>query len=315
MIARVILSASDPHGDLDDAWLLRLSEAIARARPEIPIATCRVGSDLLEIAFDAAHWRSPSADLFVFDELVHAAERSGAFTLRINVAEDRRAARDVLEILTRYQRLAPRMNACGTTLRFARTLEKHKEMHDLTKPLVRADYNHAIDTWQWALRRNPDASVAVQLAALFHDIERLVTEADERTEHRAPDYQAFKDAHAKTGAALTRLTLGSLGWDSDIVARTSTLIEKHERPLGDPELRLLSDADALSFFSLNSWGYLAYFGPAQTARKIAYSLRRMRPAARDEINRMRLHPEVARMTDEALAELSMGAPAALQERG
>lgn len=301
MIDRVLLGVPGARGDLDEVWLLGLMEAIARALPGVALATGGV-SDHLEVALDTEHWRRADADLFAFDALMHAAEASQSFTLRINLAEDRSTARDVLQILTRYQRLLPLAGAGSRGPRFERTLEKHRELHDRTLPLVRADYDHAVDTWRWVLRRSPDACVAVELAALFHDIERLISEADERIEHRAPDYQAFKDAHARAGAALTRLTLGSLGWDGATIARATALVEGHERPGGDPDLLLLNDADALSFFSLNSWGYLAYFGPTQASRKVAYTLRRMRPAARQELSGMRLHPEIERMVDEALAQ-------------
>ena len=36
---------------------------------------------------------------------------------------------------------------------------------------------------------SPEADLAVQAAALFHDMERLLSEADFRIEHRAENYQ------------------------------------------------------------------------------------------------------------------------------
>src|SRR5436305_48053 len=88
------------------------------------------------------------------------------------------------------------------------------------------------------------------------------------------------------------------------LTRAARLIAGHERPPapGDPDaagLALLNDADALSFFSLNSVGYLDYFGPEPTRRKVAWTLRRLRPAARRHLAGMRLVPEVR----SALAEL------------
>jgi hypothetical protein len=46
---------------------------------------------------------------------------------------------------------------------------------------------------------------------------------------------------------------------------------------------------------LNSAGYLAYFGPAQTAAKVRYTLARLRPAARARLPRLRYCAEVARI--------------------
>jgi hypothetical protein len=55
-----------------------------------------------------------------------------------------------------------------------------------------------------------------------------------------------------------------------------------------PALQAINDADALSFFSFNSGGYLAYFGPAQTAAKVAYTRARMSEIARGELPALRL---------------------------
>jgi hypothetical protein len=168
----------------------------------------------------------------------------------------------------------------------------------VSKPLVRADYNHALDVWQWTLRLEASASLAVQLAALFHDVERLASEADARVEHLAPDYQQFKDAHARAGAAIARRVLLEAGVSSSTIDRAGLLVAEHERPSSDPEVALLNDADALSFFSLNSSGYADYFGPEPTRKKIAYTWNRMRPAARAKLASVRLREDVRQMLEE-----------------
>lgn len=63
-----------------------------------------------------------------------------------------------------------------------RLLRRHRSLHPADKPLVRADYRHALDVWQWVLRLDPEAGGAVQIAALFHDVERIFTEAESRSE-------------------------------------------------------------------------------------------------------------------------------------
>jgi hypothetical protein len=310
MIDSVVLSVGtdpEPPGELEEVFLFSVMEVVSRVFPGVQLSTGArsapgAPSTPREVTIAAVLWCRPDTDLFVFDRLIHAVEERGPFALRLDVENDCEAPRTALEILTRYQRLLPRSNASSRTPRFSRTLEVHRSLFDITKPLVRADYDHAIDTWRWVLRLEPAAGAAVQLAALFHDIERLVTESDVRIEHKAHDYRAFKNAHAKAGAELTRKTLSDLHWHGATLARAVELIEKHERGTGDPEMLLLNDADALSFFSLNSWGFLAYYGAAHTERKVAYTLRRMRPAAREEIRRVRLHPDVEAMVESALAD-------------
>jgi hypothetical protein len=194
----------------------------------------------------------------------------------------------LLGVLTRAQRCAERTNAASRTPTFRYALAAHGDLHDLSKPLVLADYRHAVDTWQWVLRLEPRAGLEVQLAALFHDVERLCSESDVRIEHSAPDYQAFKNAHAGAGADLARSLLRSQGVDAGVANRVGDLIRKHEQTGGDPELALLNDADALSFFSLNSDGFVSYFGPEHSQRKVRYTMGRLSPQNRWRLRTLRL---------------------------
>ena len=245
-------------------------------------------------------WESKFFNFYEMDALLdELAERTaGPFALLLVGKEDRLVG-FACEVLTRCQRLTDRRNEASRSPLFDQVLARHRTMHDLSKPLVRADYNHALDTWQWMLRLQPEAGLAVQLAALFHDVERLVSEADRRIEQHAADYQAFKEEHALRGAWMAGEVLARAGVDEETRRRVGRLISEHERPpeeerdLEAAEIALLNDADALSFFSLNSVGYLDYYGPEQTWRKVAYTLRRLRPAARRHLAGIRLRPEVA----------------------
>jgi hypothetical protein len=159
------------------------------------------------------------------------------------------------------------------------------------------------------LRLAPQASAELQAAALLHDIERLVSEADVRVEHHAPDYAAFKDAHAAAGAEMARAMCEPL-FGARSAARVALLVALHERPGRDEELALLNDADALSFFSLNCAGFLDYYGAAHTARKVAYTLGRMRPDARRRLgDGIRLPRPVADLIESASSALVTNAAA------
>ncbi|MDB4969007.1 MAG: hypothetical protein JWN44_4696 [Myxococcales bacterium] len=209
---------------------------------------------------------------------------------------------DAIAILTRLQRLMDRRNRASSTAAFDALLERHRALHDLSRPLVRADHEHARDVWQWLLRLDGEASLALQVAALFHDVERLISGAEERVEADARDYQAFKDAHAESSAALLARTVGDL-LPAAIVARAARLIVEHERPRRNGDLdagltaerTLLADADALSFFSLNSGGYLDYFGPRQTTRKVAWTLGRLSERGRARLGAVELRSDVRAM--------------------
>lgn len=221
-----------------------------------------------------AAWLADDFDFWAFDRRCDALD---ALVVEAPIIE---------QVTLRTQRLAPVRTIPEQW--FERVLGLHRELHDLDKPLVRADLDHALDTWQWTLRLDRGATAACQLAALLHDLERLVSEADARVEHHAPDYQAFKDAHARAGADLARRLLERAEVPRALVDRVAMLVEIHERRGDDREVMLVNDADALSFFSLNSPGYLAYFGPEQTRKKVAYTLARMSPAARAWLPRLRI---------------------------
>jgi hypothetical protein len=261
---------------------IQTDEDPAALAARFPAFSIRVVDALAPGAWTADAWRAHELDFWAFDRaLDELAARGEPLRIAAPIAIAR-------EILTRAQRLAPRTNADSAAPWFARVRDAHTALHDVSKPLVRADLDHAIDTWQWTLRLDPDARASVQLAALLHDVERLRSEADARVEHTAADYQAFKDAHARAGASIARALLEGAGVPDPIARDAAALIAIHERRADDPAIALVGDADALSFFSLNAAGYLRYFGPAQTAKKVAYTLARMSPRARAELPFLRL---------------------------
>lgn len=275
----------------------------ARIRAEFPVLDVRVDPPrgLRLFGVDARAWARDELDALDLDRRLDDALGAEPVALQLAGAPASADTDAALALLTRYQCAIDRRNDASATPLFDRVLERHRELHDLSLPLVKADWLHARDAWQWTLRLAPDASLAVQIAAFFHDIERLATEARTRVEHHAPDYGAFKAAHARGGAVMTRMALAAIV-PPEILARVEVLVRGHESPGEDPELALLNDADALSFFSRNSAGFLAWYGRPHTARKIDYTLARISPAARSRLAAIRLAPALRDMIDAALAK-------------
>jgi hypothetical protein len=250
---------------------------------------------------DLVRWNDRRIDFAPFDGHLDDLARKGRVTLVVRGLLDE-ALRGAGEMLTRWQRLLDRRNWASSTPVFDSLLARLQALHDMSKPLVRADWNHAVDTWQWVLRLRPGAGCAEQMAALLHDVERLESEADARIEHLAPSYEAFKKEHARRGSQISRALLDACGANTATRERVAALVAGHERPNGDPGRDLLNDADALSFFSQNSAGYLDYFGADATRRKVSYSLRRMREAARIRLPTIRLRADVQLLVDDVTAE-------------
>jgi hypothetical protein len=275
--------------------------AIAREFPAVPIETERGGvGETPASTVDVGAWRDRSTDFAPFDRRVDALAAQGPLTLVVCAEAPEVARRAALEMLTRWQRLIDRRNAASATPCFDALLAWMRAAYDLGKPLVAADYNHALDTWQWLLRLAPEAGAAVQAAALLHDVERLESEADTRVEHLAPSYVAFKTRHARRGAQIARAWLLESAFDEPTAARAAELVAGHEEPGDDAERALLNDADGLSFFSQNSAGYVDYFGEPQTRRKIRYTLGRMRAGARARLDGVRLRADLQRLLEEEL---------------
>lgn len=176
-----------------------------------------------------------------------------------------------------------------------RLLARHRALHPLDKPLVEADYRHALDVWQWTLRLDPEAGAAVQIAALFHDIERIFTEAESRSEQAVADYDDYKARHAARSAWVTAAILREEKVDPVLAARAVELIAGHDQPgrIDNAEAALLEDADALSFLSLNSPGYLQYYGQEQARRKVEWTLARLSPRGRERLAGLSLLPPPA----------------------
>lgn len=230
-------------------------------------------------------------DLLEVDRQIHAAQDDGT-SFGVFAAPSIHA-----EVALRYQRLCPVANDASRTEAFADLLARHRALHDLRLPLVRADHEHALDTWQWVLRLAPDAPAELQLAGLLHDLERVRSEPRQRIEHLAPSYQRFKDIHAERGAELVWSLLAGGPWDAEQVAG---LVRTHERRSTNPDAQLLADADVLSFFALNSPGYLRYYGAQVTRRKVRYSLARGSERIGPWMGRVRLHPLVRDMVEEVV---------------
>jgi Domain of unknown function (DUF4202) len=262
-----------------------------------------------------ADWESEDFDFWAFDRRLDRLEAAGE-PLVLAAPRERLPAM-ARQVATRAQRLSGHRNQASSGELFDRVLARHRALHDLDLPLVRADYDHALDVWRWLLRLDPLAGLAVQLAALFHDVERLESEALVRHEPHGLAYQAAKDTHAERGARRAAELLSQLGVAPATCERVARLIARHDRggesDGGDQgsgrepgrewadfrhEAARLADADALSFFSLNSPGYLAYHGPEATRRKVAWTLGRMRPAARERLAAVRLPARVRGFLEE-----------------
>ncbi len=277
-LSRVRLVA-DADEELDTSRIEREFPTVTIERVE----TCdaRETRDKSQLVIDDFAWRG-AFDFRRFDEAVENARPVNSLTVR---GSD--AAGVACEVMARYQRLVARRNAASAAPIFDAVLEAHASAFGA----VRFDLEHALDTWQWMLRLEPEIGMAPQIAALFHDIDRLESDLHERIEHRA--HRALDDAQAKRGGERALAILRGLGIEEDEAQRVRDLVGGHVQ--SERDAAVLDDADALSFLSLMSPRYADYFGLAQTRRKVAFTLGRLTPEAREKVSLFRLRPDIERL--------------------
>lgn len=165
---------------------------------------------------------------------------------------------------------------------------------------VPEDPCHADNTLEWLLRLEPDASEALQLAALAHDIDRVTPERVRREDYT--DYDAFKAAHARRSARLLCGILEDCGVESSIVKETCRLVQAHEEG-GDPSSDLLKDADSISYFDVNLPLYFQREGWDETKRRSHWGYRRLTTRAQEIVKQINHEDrELARLLREVIHE-------------
>jgi hypothetical protein len=255
-------------------------------------AAARLDPDEMTIAVELRAWRAGEVDTYWLDARIDALGERGLHPV---AACGEPTAR--LELLTRCQRWSDRRNRHSSVPWWRTLLDFHRSLHDRERPLERAGHNHALDTWQWTLRLDPEAGAAVQVAALFHDLERRELDADRRVELLLADYDSPAGSRVDDDARRMADFLAGTPVPPLVARRAAEIIAgggpggPHDS--GDPGLALLADADALSFFLVGSAGFLDDYGAAQAARKIAWKMRRLSLRACPYLPLVRLRHDVA----------------------
>ena len=282
----------------------QLPPAVARwdELPRVELAPYLPPSeDTVSVGLD--DWRGGTIDFYRVDAHADALGERGLVPVAASGDPDAR-----LQLLTRCQRWLDRRNRSSRQPWFAQVLGVHWSLHDRSRPLVRADHNHALDTWQWLLRLEPSASAAAQVAALFHDVERPDREAEHPAEQepRGPRSHDRDDsergrAHAEDRARRLRDVLAGCREVEEVAERAAQLVAatdgagEVEAAVGD--LALLEDADALSFLSLICTGFLDYHGEKHTAQELERTLSRLSLRALRFLTRVRLRADVAALLE------------------
>lgn len=110
---------------------------------------------------------------------------------------------------------------------------------------------HLRRTRDWLLELDPDASEALRLAALTHDIERHFPGGPVADFSKSPEEDLeYLRAHSERSAQFVDGWLRGQGADESLVRGVTRLVRVHEVG-GDSDADLLQAADSLSYLEVN----------------------------------------------------------------
>lgn len=137
---------------------------------------------------------------------------------------------------------------------------------------------HLIRTLEWVEQVDPDASEAVRLAAVTHDMERAFPGPDQPVA-TSPIDPVYEQAHADRSACIVGEWLREREADPVLIEDVVRLIRAHETG-GWPEADLVQAADSLSFLEINVELFLDF---VRSGRFPAELVRRKFENSRDRI--------------------------------
>ena len=136
---------------------------------------------------------------------------------------------------------------------------------------------HLLRTEHWLLELEPDASEALRLAAVLHDIERAFPDPesgwDSSRDGANPEYNRW---HQDRCADIATAWLREQGAPDELVAEVDKLIRAHEEG-GWREADLLQAADSLSFLETLTW-LMKRWPRANAEAKLDASVERIKPS-------------------------------------
>ena len=153
----------------------------------------------------------------------------------------------------------------------------------ISKSEIPEDSRHSKNTKAWVLRLKPDADIALQIAALGHDIERSIKELKIKRENYI-DYNVFKMEHAWNSAKVLYDLLSKYELGEAIRYKVFNLVAQHEFG-GNPEANILKNADSISYFDVNLPLYFERNSKRETTFRIMWGYKRLSNEAKSIVRK------------------------------
>jgi hypothetical protein len=194
----------------------------------------------------------------------------------------------------------------------AEVCAQHAENNSSIMQGLQGEHAHALDVLAWVRKLRPDGPPALGLAALFHDIDRVVTPqagGGFKGSRSGPEYAHHKKRHASRSADFIAPLLRERGIQPQVVERVVSLIVHHDdngeevAALADADLDCLVAADSFAFFTSIGPKLYAAEGESRTRDKIRFMIQKLPENARTLLREYRLsNQDFERLKNEVLAE-------------
>ncbi|HEC67010.1 MAG TPA: hypothetical protein ENI23_17170, partial [bacterium] len=165
---------------------------------------------------------------------------------------------------------------------------------------VQGERLHALDVLNWVEKIDLTASIPLKLAALFHDIERVVTPkmgGGFKGKRSGKAYLKHKKMHAQRSAEFIIPILEKNNVDSDILKNTEFLIIHHDdtgeevEKINNPDSNYLVAADSFAFFTSVAPKLFEVEGKERVKDKIRFMVEKVPDFARILVWEHRLENE------------------------
>ena len=143
----------------------------------------------------------------------------------------------------------------------------------ISQSQVPEDPIHSKNTREWVLKLKPEADIALQIAALGHDIERSIEERKIKRENFT-GYDEFKKAHSQNSAIILQEILLKYDLNQDFIDKVVNLVLLHEFG-GTQEANILNWADSISFFDVNLPFYFQRNSEKETAFRMKWGYKKL----------------------------------------
>jgi hypothetical protein len=160
---------------------------------------------------------------------------------------------------------------------------------------------HALDVLEWIEKLNPDASTSLKVAAIFHDVDRIVTPkagGGFKGSRGSVEYEEHKKMHAKRSAEFIIPRLKKIIEDKKIIQEIQSLIIHHDdtgrevEGIDNLDLNYLVAADSFAFFTSIAPKLYAAEGEKRIKDKIQFMIEKMPEFAREMLQRHKIQNEI-----------------------